>query len=410
MKQIGFFVVLTLFFNGFSVCLACKTIDRLTADIWYEIGSFLDLDSYKSVRFCNRNIHSKTQFLLDKEIQINNVNASFLSCHHWVPLPNCEVLRKKKIEKVVLKNNCLKKDEMDLLSGIKCLALYNFSRSFMTQTIPKSLFFHALNDNLRVLIMSKCGLVDTDLYILSGLPLMENIRKLNLEYNNLQGDLKEILYSGKEIREIYLKNNNIEGLSLLYPNQINLLDISMNNFQEDSIDFLLQSKSFKKLRTLLVATNIRRISWDKIKVPASLEEIKYSYDILSVGMINDFFNSANMLKKISLTSFGPHTFSSKARFAFTYLDNLKVLQIHNMGLSDYNLSEFARVSPSFPNLKILDLNGNHIKGLIDKNMKSFMQLWFLDLTANPLESIEYIKSVFLCDIKHSPLHRSCVTF
>ena len=217
-----------------------------------------------------------------------------------------------------------------------------------------------------------------------------NIIKLNLGFANIGNEgLKDLCkIEFKELKTLYLSNNNISDIKVLENAKYEKLEI-INLGENKIFDInILEKVKFKELKVLYLYSN----NITDIKV---LENVKYEkLEILSLG--NNIISDINILEKVKLKEL------KKLDLSYNYITNIKVLEnvkfekLALLSLSYNNITDISILEKvKFKELKELYLYNNNIIDIkVLENIK-FEKIEILNLSYNKIQDnliIQKLKS------------------
>lgn len=220
---------------------------------------------------------------------------------------------------------------------------------------------------------------------LSSLPLqewygleLENKRliKMSLSYNNLSGNLPEILYELSDLKELYLNNNSLQGSispSIQKLKNLERLNLSYLPLTGDIPEELW---SLPELRFLELGTN----SFNPVVLPYKKLKKLEALHLSSFPLLNGLFPEIQELTQLeTLELFECHLTGPLPPELFR-LKNLQFIQLMHNGINGEIPPEIGNMNQ----LKILHLASNKLKGNIPPEIGKLTQLVTLDLSMNEL--------------------------
>ncbi|KAI4338920.1 hypothetical protein MLD38_023925 [Melastoma candidum] len=210
---------------------------------------------------------------------------------------------------------------------------------------------------------------------------MSNLVYLELESNSLDGGIPSTLLSHPSLKNLQLSENRFSGhldeLVDTSSSQLEALDFSFNHLQGSIPKSVLKIKGLKYL-SLSNNKFSGLLHIDPIELPGDLSYLDLSNNILSVnvstttstGTIFPMLSTLN-LASCQLTAF-PDFLASQSGLSILDLSNNKISgriprwiwkdNILSLNLSHNMLEDFEKPLPDLPNLLILDLHANKLRG------------------------------------------------
>jgi len=217
---------------------------------------------------------------------------------------------------------------------------------------------------------------------------LKNIRMIMLDNNDIE-EIRENSF-GEGLEQIWIKNNNLQSVSLDAFTNITNLSLSIADDQIKNIP-QLNFGSHRSLKELTLRNNfiknITQASLRNVKnVDLSMNYIAYfTSDIFSFDILEDLDVSNNRIQTLNTSM-------------FEGLSSLKKLNISHNSITKINIDTFSDTK----NLRTLDLSNNQITYLSTSTGK-FPLLEYLDLSQNdiqnvtqiPFESMPNLKQLYL---------------
>ncbi|KAG6793825.1 hypothetical protein POTOM_003049 [Populus tomentosa] len=280
----------------------------------------------------------------------------------------------------------------------------------------------SIHSRVTMLILSKMGLQGI---IAPTLGLLDQLKSVNLSFNQLSGGLPSELSSLKQLEDLDLSHNLLSGqvsgvLSGLL--SIRTLNISSNLFKEDLLElggypnlvaFNMSNNSFTGRISSQICSSSKGIQILDLSAnhlvgdleglfncSRSLQQLHLDSNSLS-GPLPDFLYSMSALQHFSISK---NNFSGQLSKEVSKLFNLKNLVIYENQFSGHIPNAFVNLtyleqfvahsnmlSGPLPStlsfcskLHILDLRNNSLTGPIDLNFSGMPSLCTLDLASNHL--------------------------
>lgn len=276
-------------------------------------------------------------------------------------------------------------DNMTLFTEYKDLQYLNLASNKMTHVLSLQANIH-----LGTLIASNNQIVSVE-----GIHFLENLTKLNLDQNNLKGELDLKLFNFRNLQELDVSENNIKSIiNIEYLPKLRILNANENHIS--LINCNAKHTLLKKL--LLKANNLLNIEFEMfphlkcLRIDGNkftsldfrklkcLEELSYKCQY-SMHTWDAVVNGASDIHTLDIS--GNASYLSSASFiepSNRFL-NLNCLNLSAMGLKELPL----HFGECFPNIRDLNLNFNKIDSI--RSLELLENLRKLYMVSNCIEEI-----------------------
>ena len=226
-----------------------------------------------------------------------------------------------------------------------------------------------------------------------------NITELKLGYEEIGNEgLKNLVkIEFKELKKLYLYNNNISNIEILENDIFEKLQILNLNYNQ-----IVDIDVFEKVKFQdLIELNLSGNNISDIKILEKVKFVKLEILNLSYNKIADI----NILEKVQLKELKQlylynNSISDIKILEKVTFEKLEILNLSYNKIEDFNILEKVK----FQDLKELYLGGNKISDLkVLENVK-FEKLEVLDLCENKIANINILEKVKFKELKYLYLH------
>lgn len=376
-------------FVGLSTCLTSFSMHNEDSEKCYKLNNFQQF-SIDDLLYANR---TKTADI--KCLHMQNNNIEYISHSTIEMFPQLQYLN--------LAGNLIQKRNLDFVSKFQNLETLVLDKAYRTSTVGEDEFlFNAQSSTLKSLYLRHNGIKKL---IISHNMHLENLRKLVLSDNDIREiniNENELLFKTnfnwlpQSLNYLHIENNKL--IELIIINKTNIIEVQARNNEFQTLIL----ENLPNLKTLLI--NEEFINEISIKNLSKLEDLLlglYKADKILYSQINGltalqnfelecknliYFDGKIVDQMPSLRSLFVASSLLSAIPIIRNASNLKYLFLPKNRIEVIRNSDFL----GMPNLEELNLSDNLIKDLEPSTFSALRKLRILNIEKNLLKSVSHL--------------------